>query len=99
MKNLASTYAITSFRTTTVLTVLYCGLHILSSRHVCTRLGELYLFASRAKNLFPQTHVNTGLHVFIKDISQQSNTDCHLSMKVIILLQQQLYTYIHTLIN
>ena len=100
MKKLSSTYVITSFRTTTILTVLYCGMHILSSRHVCTCLGELYLFASGAKNLFPQTHVNTGLHVFIRDISQQSNTDCYLSIEsnnTVTTTALYIYTYINKL--
>ena len=100
MKNLSSTYAITSFRTTTVLTVLYCGMHTLSSKHVCTCLGELYLFASDAKNLFQQIHVNTRLHVFIRDISQQSNTDCYLSIEsnnTVTTTALYIYTYIDRL--
>ena len=100
MNNLSSTYVITSFWTTTILTVLYCGMHILSFRHVCTCLGELYLFASGAKNLFPQTHVNTGLHVSIRDISQQSNTDCYLSIEsnnTVTTTALYIYTYINKL--
>ena len=80
MKDLSNIYVITLFRTTTVLTVLYCGLHILLSRHVCTCLGVLFLFASGAKNLFPQIHVNTGIHISIRDIFHQSNTDWYLSI-------------------
>ena len=36
MKDLSNIYLITLSRTTTVLTVLYCGMHIQHSRDVCT---------------------------------------------------------------
>ena len=75
-------------------------MHILSFRHVCTCLGELYIFASGAKNLLPQTLVNTGLHVFIRDISPQINTDCPLSIEsnnTVTTTAVYIYTYMNKL--
>ena len=51
MKDLSSTYAITLFRTTTVLTVLYCGMHRQYSKvcmYMIRRALSLYLWGKES---------------------------------------------------
>ena len=74
--DLSSIYTITLFRTTTTLTVLSCGMHMQHPK-VCMYMirSALSLYLLGKESFIHKYMSNIGIHVSVRDIPHQSNTD------------------------